>query len=273
MISDQMGHLNKDGPEIPHFKAEKRKSGQAWDATWGTASALARCLSLNPSTLGVGLRVSWLEGRVRAAAAGPLPAPRPACGCRQLLPPSPAGHCPEPEDMPPRRPVSQGLLTDLPSDTTLTSGPQEEALRKWVLTPLVLPPGGEACRCLRDARKEQPQATRREGDGASVQRSGETGHGGGESAGPWTGPQAWATLAWWGGHGATACPAAEAWDSLEGADERCGPPSSARARRLQPPVPVWRGRGGELGGAWPPRGRAGRGLPAGLPLRGSRPRA
>lgn len=100
----------------------------------------------------------------------------------------------------------------------------------------------------------------------SVQRSGETGHvwwpvctPGGLSAGlGHPGLVGWAALPRGSGRGGLGL--------AEGAAS-VTPPSSARLA-LQPPVPVWRGCGGsQVGERGPRASRAGRGLPAGLPLR------
>lgn len=170
--------------------------------------------SLHPR---VGLRVSRLEGSGQGQQQpGPLPAPRPACGCRQLLPRSPArvtarshrGHaartlCPRAShfDSPLRHNPHLGAHKRKPSGTgSNTLGPA---------------PRRRACRCLRDARKEQPQET----PPGRRRRRASSGPGrpatcGGQSARPVVCPQAWATLAWWGGLRYRVAPAAEAWDSL-----------------------------------------------------------
>lgn len=158
MISDQMGHLNKDDLKSHISKAEKRGAGRQ-GATCGTARALARCLVI-PSPSGGPACVPAGRKWSGAAAARPLPAPRPACGCHQLLPPSPTrvtarshrGHaartpCPRAShfDSPLRHNPHLGAHKRKPSGTgSNTLGPA---------------PRRQACRCLRDAGKEQPQET------------------------------------------------------------------------------------------------------------------
>lgn len=217
--------------------------------------------------------MSRLEGSGQGSSSqAPCLPPRPACKLPvNSYPPAPRGSCRSHRGHAAQTPCPGPLTLTLPSGhnphlRAHRGSPQEPVLTPWVL------PQAASLSLLRDARKEQPQRQlRRERARRASSGPGDRPRVVASPAGPVVCPQAWATLAWWGGLRYRVAPAAEAWDSLR--EQRASrSPSSARLA-LQPPVPVWRGRGRSQERRGPRAGRVGGGCYGAPTPCGSRPRA